>query len=314
MTAKGTESAPFARCVRSGNPTESMRATEDERIRWQWWQWALAALLVAGSVVITWTAWHEAIELALKDEESQYILVAPVLAAWLFWVRRARLRYCRPGGRAWGLLIMGAGWALWSFGYRHSAPTFFYLGPVLLAMGTLLSVTGCDLLIKFLPAFVALCFVVPITPTGRHIIAAPMEKYAAAWTQSVCGVFGLQVKRYGNLLSVKGTEVEVAEACNGMRQMVTFWLVSYALAFSQPFKWYARLLLLLVVPAVAVGSNVIRLVPTVWMYSYGAGETAQRFHDIAGWAMLIAGFAALYGLLAALRWAMVPIRRFQFVR
>lgn len=287
---------------------------EQERIRWHRWQWGLVTVLIAGSVVITWSAWHEAIVLALKDEESQYILVAPLLGAWLFWVRRTRLRYCRPGGRAWGLLIMGVGWGLWSLGYRRSAPTFYYLGPVLLAIGALVSVTGRDLLLKFLPAFVALCFVVPITPTRRHIIAAPLERYAAAWTQSVCGVLGLHVNRYGNLLIVKGTEVEVAEACNGMRQTVTFWLISYALAFSQPFKWYARLLLLLIVPAVAVGSNVVRLVPTVWMYSYGAGQTAQRFHDIAGWAMLIIGFAAIYGLLAALRWALVPIRRFQFVR
>jgi exosortase len=290
-----------------------MRATPNERIRWRWWHWVLAGALVGGSILVTFSAWRDAIELASKDEEAQYILVAPVLAAWLAWVRRARLRYCRPGGQGWGLALMAAGWSLWSWGYRHSAPTFFHLGPVLMAIGALLSVTGSDLLFKFLPAVAALCFMVPLTPTRRHIIAAPMERYAAAWTQAVCGLLGLHVRRYGNLLNVNGNEVEVAEACNGMRQVVTFWMVSYAMAFSRPFRWYARLMTLLLVPAVAVASNVARLVPTVWVYSYGAGETAQRFHDVAGWVMLVIASSFLYAVLAALRWAMVPLRRFQFV-
>ena len=314
IATTGTESVPLAgRWAGRGTWPNLMRATDEERLRWRWWHWTIAGALVVGSIVVTRSAWRDGVELAVKDEESQYILIAPVLAAWLAWVRRSRLRYCRPGGRWWGLVLMAAGWGLWSLGYRRSVPTLYYFGPVLLTVGAILSVAGRDLLIKFLPAFVALCFIVPLTPTRRHIIAAPMERYAAEWTQSLCGVCGLQVQRHGNLLNVKGTQVEVAEACNGTRQVVTFWLISYALAFSQPFRWYARALILLLVPAVAIGSNVVRLVPTVWMYSYGAGETAQRFHDIAGWVMLVVALACLYALTAAIRWAMLPIRRFQFV-
>jgi len=262
-------------------------------------------------MAVTSTAWMEAFRLSLKDEEMGYVLIAPLFIAWLVWVRRERLRYCRPGGGWVGVVFMALGWFLWSYGYRRSALTFWYAGPVLIAAGAFLSVVGKDVLLKFLPAFVALLFLVPITPRRRQIIAAPMENYAAGCTQTVCELLGVHVVRYGNLLSVNGTDVEVAEACNGMRQVITFWLVCYVLAFSQPLRGYIRVLLLLAAPVVAIGSNVVRLVPTVWVYSFGAGQAAERFHDAAGWAMLVVAFGFVLGMIAALRWAMVPIRHFQ---
>jgi exosortase len=283
------------------------------RIRWRRSDWLAASGLIATSLVVTSNAWLDALRLALKDEEVQYVLVAPFFVAWLVWVRRARLRYCRSGGRWVGPLVMAAGWALWSYGYRRSVPTFWHGGPLVVAVGALLSVTGVDLVRKLLPAFAALPLLVPITPTRRQIIAAPLQAYAAGWTQSVCELFGLHVTRSGNLLSVNGANVEVAEACNGMRQLVTFWLVCYVLAFTRPLKWQARVLVLAAVPFVAIGSNVARLVPTVWVYSYGAGERAQRFHDWAGWGMLVIAFGFVWGMLAALRWATIPVERFQWV-
>jgi exosortase len=288
-----------------------MRATAEQRIRWRPRQWLVGGCLIGLSLFVTRNTWLEVLQLAEKDEETQYVLLAPAVAAWLVWVRRARLSYCRPGGQWVGLLIMLGGWALWSLGYRRSIPTALYLGPPLLAAGALVSVTGRDLLVKFFPAFAALLFMVPLTPTRRHIIAAPLEQLAAAWTQWACELLGMSVRRYGNLLSVNGAEVEVAEACNGMRLVVAFGLVAYAMSFGRPLRWYARLLILLAVPMVAIGCNVLRLIPTVWVYSRGDGSSAQRFHDIAGWVTLALAWVMLLALLAALRWAMVPIRWFQ---
>jgi len=264
-------------------------------------------------VLVTFSAWRDGFSLAMKDEEVSYVLLAPLVALWLAWVRRGRLRYCRPGGQWIGTLCILVGWAMFSIGYRRSVPTFWHLGPILVAIGAIVSVCGIDLVWKLRPAFVALLFMIPMTPTRRQIIAAPLERYASNWTRSACEMTGLQVTQHGNLLTVNGVNVEVAEACNGMRQVITFWVVSYIVAFGQPLRWYVRLLILAAVPLVAIGSNVVRLVPTVWMYSYGASESAHVFHDFAGWLMLFVAFGLLYALVALLRWVLIPIRHFQTV-
>jgi exosortase len=290
-----------------------MRAAKEQRIRWTTSQLAWACGLVCAAFVVTAPAWIDTFRLGWKDEEAGYVLIAPFVVAWLVWVRRARLAYCQPGGAWIGNLLILCGWLMWSYGYRKSAPTLWHGGPVLVVAGALVSVTGKDMLRKMLPAFGALLFLIPITPTRRQIIAAPLERYASTWTQAACELLGLHVAQHGNLLSVNGVNVEVAEACNGMRQVVTFWLVSYVIAFGQPLRWYIRLLMLAAVPVIAIGSNVARLVPTVWMYSYGATPTAHAFHDFAGWAMLVVAFACLYALVLLLRWALIPIQHFQTV-
>jgi exosortase len=281
--------------------------------RYQWrashWVWAIG--LVLASILVTQSAWVESIKLGWTDDECQYILLAPFMTAWLIWVRRWRMPYCKPVGQWVGLPIMLLGGWMWAWGYRHSAATFWHGGPVLVAAGAFVSVMGADVVRKFAPAFLSLLFLIPITPTRRHIIASPMEYYAAQWTKGCCQFFGLDVAQRGNLLMVNGTEVEVAEACSGIRQLVTFWLVSYVMAFSRPLHWYSRLLILLFVPAVAIISNVVRLVPTVWIYSYGAGARAEQFHDVAGWVMLIAAFLFIESTVGLARWIGIPIEKFQ---
>jgi exosortase len=272
--------------------------------------WALAWALAAIALALTSNAVLDMLRLSIHDEESQYLLLSPFLIAYLVWVRRSRLPYCRLGGGWPGLLAVAAGWFAWSYGYRKSIPTLWHGGPILMAAGAFVSVVGIDTVRRFLPAFVALLFMVPVTPTRRQIIAAPLERYAAEATAGSCELLGLHVERYGNLLTVNGTNVEVAEACNGMRMVITFWLVCYLISFGQPWRWYTRGLMLLAVPFVAIGSNVVRLVPTVWMYSRGRGDAADQFHELTGWVMLGVAFIVLYGLIGVLRWIGVPVRRF----
>jgi uncharacterized membrane protein YqjE len=48
----------------------------------------------------------------------------------------------------------------------------------------------------------------------------------------------------------------------------------------------------------------------VLLYGYAEEETADLFHDLAGWAMLPVAFLLLMGITKALRWALVPTYRF----
>jgi exosortase len=166
---------------------------------------------------------------------------------------------------------------------------------------------------KFLPAFLALGFLIPLTSTRRQIIAAPMQTVTARYTQEACELVGMDVGRSGNVLRINGNDIQVVEACNGMRMVITLFLVCYVLAFGSPFRWYVRALILLASPLVAIACNVGRLVPTVWMYGGGATKAAERFHDLAGWVMLVVAFVLLRGLLGLLRWASVPVAKYRLL-
>ncbi len=266
----------------------------------------VAVLSVAGFSA-TYDAWYDLAYTGLHDEESSHVLLAPIAFIWIFLARRAALQTVVVRHQWVGPLIVVAGWALWSMGYRHQLHTLWHLGAIGVLVGGIVSVYGTDLLIRFLPAFGALLFLIPMAGERRQQFSAPMQLVTARITQAICETFGMVVERQGSLITANGVAVAIAEACNGMRMVITLVIVSYLYAFTTPLRAYVRWLLLLASPVLAVVCNVIRLVPTVWMFAHTSTRTAERFHDISGWVMLLVAFGLLMLGVHLLRWLMLPV-------
>ncbi len=279
----------------------------------QGWTWAhVAGALALGAlgVALTRDAWADIVTIAYNDEESSHIFLVPVVAVWMVLVRRVRMLSCPPGGGVVGTAVVGAGWLLWSYGYRNGVQSFWHAGAVLIVVGCVLTVLGKHVLFRFLPAFVVLAFLVPVPGQVRQAISIPMQNAGAAAAQAVLEVFGIEVERSGNLLSINGQGVAVAEACNGMRMVFALVLVSYTFAFGMPLRNSVRVLILLASPLAAIGCNVVRLAVTVFLYGNASKDLAEWFHDISGWLMLPLAFLLLMLIIKALRWALIPVGRF----
>lgn len=268
-----------------------------------------AAILSALTIAVTLDVWKDVALTALQDEESGYILLVPLIAAWLVWVRRDRIKNCKPRGHWVGVLLAGLGWACWSYGYRTAQHTFWDAGAILAVLGSCVVFLGRDILVEFLPAVFALAFLIPVWPVRRAQLAWPMQLATAKTTQAVCQALGMEVIRQGNLLVSNGVNVAIAEACNGMRMVLTLMLVSYVYVFITPLRTWVRILLLVLSPVTAVVCNVIRLVPTVYVYGHASPQAASRFHDISGWVMLAVAFLLLMGIVRLLRWLDIPVMR-----
>jgi len=253
-------------------------------------------------------SWLDIINIGIRDEESGHVLLVPIVVIWLVWVRRGRLSRWSAEPSWLGPIFVGIGWFAWSFGYRqNNIHTLWHGGAILAALGAFLSFAGKGLLRKFFPAVAVLIFMIPVASARRHQIAAPLQTATATVTQATCETFGMHVDRSGSLLMINGHDVAVAEACNGMRMVLTLFLVCYVMAFTSALHLYVRLLVLLASPLVAVCCNVIRLTPTVWMFGNTSRETAERFHDISGWVMLFVAFFVLTGIVKVLKWARLPV-------
>jgi exosortase len=266
------------------------------------------ASLVLGALgaLATLDAWKDIYRIATRDEESSHIFLVPIVMAWLIWIRRRRFRNCRPVGTGIGPILVAAGWFFYSFGDARLIQSFWHGGAVLVVLGCVLTVLGKDLLFQFFPAFAVLVFIIPVPGRVRQQFAIPLGAATAQVTQKLFEVMGVAVERSGNLLSINKVDVTIAEACNGLRMVFALTLVSYAFAFGTPLRSYVRLLVLLACPVSAILCNVIRLVPTLWMYGYFR-PYAESFHDMSGWIMLPVSFLLLMGVIRILRWAVVPI-------
>jgi len=262
--------------------------------------------LVAIGFYVTFDAWLDIFLIATRDQEASHIFLVPIVAGWLAWVRRGRFRHCRPAGAILGPALVILGWAISSIGYHHAIQSFWHGGAVLVIIGCVLSVLGRDVLVRFFPVFAVLVFLVPVPGMARQQIAIPLQTATAHVTQAIFSLMGKHIERSGNVLTVNGVDVAIAEACNGMRMVFALVLVSYTFAFSTPLKTFARILVIVASPLSAIVCNVIRLIPTVWLYGHQV-NVAQSFHDMSGWVMLPIAFLILVGIIRVLRWALIPV-------
>ncbi len=275
---------------------------------------AMAILAIAAC----YQAWADILHIVLRfepkfpyigvnDEEASQVLLVPFIVFWMIWIRRRRLRKCRPTGAWIGPLFVLLGAALTLFGYYQGIQAFWHGGAVIVLTGAILSILGKDIFFNFLPAFAVLIFLVPAPGSFHQRIALPMQSATAIVTQQVFDVMGIPVERSGNLLSINGIDVTIAEACNGMRMVFALFLACYAFAFGTPLRWYARLIIIAGAPLAAIICNVIRLIPTLWFFGHASHEFATAFHDASGWIMLPIAFLMLLSIVGLLKWALIPI-------
>lgn len=268
------------------------------------------AALIAMALVATWDAWVDIAWIVRRDEEASHAWLVPIVATWLVWVRWQRLGRCQPKGQWIGPCLIVVGMGLHFYGDLGQYQALWHGGAVLMVVGSILTVVGRDVAQRLLPALIVLVFLVPIPGRLRQSIAIPMETVSAQITQTCLLLVGVTAERSGNLLTIDGRAVAIAEACNGLRMVFALAAVSYAFAFGMPLRGYARALVVLACPISAVLCNVVRLVPTVLLYAYYPGEVAEKFHDLSAWVMLVAAFLLLLATLRLLRWALVPVNQY----
>lgn len=264
-------------------------------------------LLAAIAIWAGWRAWSDIVYIAARDEEaSQVWLVLPIFA-WLVWVRKDALARIKPRFSMLGPALIALGWAVSMYGFFNLKQALWHGGAVLVLIGAFATVAGPRLMRAMLPTLAVLVFLVPVPAMIRQRIAIPMQTYTASASEFFFQLLAMPVSRSGNVLTYNGQDVAVAEACNGMRMVFALLLVTYAFVFATPLRPGVRVLILILSPVAAIGCNVLRLVPTVYLYGHSPDEWGPTFHDFSGWAMLVLAFGLLLGAVRLLQWAEVPV-------
>src|SRR5437868_2028432 len=72
--------------------------------------------LAAVSVLVTLDAWRSIADIGWHHEEFSYILLAPVMIAWIGAHNAHRWTACRARNGWAGLVVMAVGWAAFAYG------------------------------------------------------------------------------------------------------------------------------------------------------------------------------------------------------
>ncbi len=244
---------------------------------------AKATLIAVLSTCAMLHVWRDMWSIGFRDEESTHITIVPVVFLWLLWIRRNRFPKLDGKNASVGMLIVLGAMLMHEIGLATSTVVLWHASAPLLLVGGLCLALGTRFLREFVAPIVILAFVVPIPGLLRQQISLPIQWLSAittGWTLSHCG---FEIERFGCVLSVNGTKVMVAEACNGMRMLFSVFLVVFTLAFSVVTTKRRKLTILLAAPLIAAMLNTVRLIVTTAAYGLADEWLATAVHDGLGW-------------------------------
>ena len=233
---------------------------------------------------------------ATDDNYSHGFLVVPV-ALFVAWERRQALRAAAARPSVLGLavivgslLLLGAGTLGAEMFLTRVAMIGVLAGVVLFAFGW-----AHLRLLAFPLAFLLL--MVPLPALLFNQVALPLQLLASQVGEAGLEAFGVPVLREGNVMVLANTTLEVAEACSGIRSLVSLLTLGIVYAYMMDSRGWVRWLLALSTVPIAVLTNGLRVAGTgIAAHRYGP-EAAEGFlHGFSGWLVFVAALALLFAL------------------
>jgi exosortase len=146
--------------------------------------------------------------------------------------------------------------------------------------------------LKLLPAILFLNFMVPVPGAILNDIGLFLQRVVTDVSTVGFQLVGIPAMNDGIAIALPNTELQIAEACSGIRMLITLAAMVSAYCILSQRTVFEKVLLLLSVAPISVVVNVLRVVATGAAYE-SMPKWGDRIHDAAGWLMMIAGFFLL---------------------
>jgi exosortase len=256
---------------------------------------ALAAVLlwvyggVLSSLARQWTS---------DDNYSHGFFVLP-LALYFAWQRRDDLRNARLRPSVAGLILLSISLLVLLAGRLGAELFLTRVSLIGVIGGIILFVWGRDhfRMLAFPLAFLIL--MIPLPAIIFNQIAFPLQLIASRAGETVLSLSGIPVLREGNVLQLPSRSLEVAEACSGIRSLVSLLTLAIVLGYFAERRTGRRVLIALSAVPIAILANAARVAGTGLASELVSPAAAEGFfHTFSGWLMFVVAF---FGLLAVQR-------------
>lgn len=233
----------------------------------------------------------------MHDENYSHGFLVPLIAGYFLYLRRDELSRApvipwNPGlvVLVWGVMQLLLGWLGMEYFTMRSSLVVVLAGLVLFLFGT-------TLFRRMALPLLYLIFMVPIPYIIYDAVAFPLKLFVTKVSVATLKIAGVTVMREGNIIMFPATTLEVADACSGIRSLISLLALAVALAFFLQIAPWKRWLLICAAVPIAIVTNATRVIVTGFLAQYWGARAAEGFfHEFAG----LAVFGVAMVLLGAL--------------
>lgn len=272
--------------VPAAKPPEKPAATK----KWPWVAVAwFGALLILCYAPILYRMAHQ----WATDADMGHGFFVPIVAGFIAWQRRDRLLATPRQPNGWGLVlvIFAACEALLA---TIGAELFTQrLAFIMALFGVVLYLGGKQWVKILLFPLLLLLFMIPIPEIIYATLTLKLQIIASQLGETLITAMGIPVFRTGNVLHLPSQNLDVAEACSGIRSLLALGFLSLVYAYFADKRVWMRWALLIATIPIAIFANGIRVAFTGWLSEINTKLAQGAYHELEGYVVFIVALVAL---------------------
>ena len=252
------------------------------------------------------TAWLYAATLVglgrewLSSPDASYGIVLVAVAAAVAWQRRARCAraFHARSREAAGGLVLAAGLLLYLVGQLGADVFLTRISFVLVVAGSIWFVAGAAVVRVMAAPLAFLLMAVPLPALLVNAVTLPLQFTASQIADTTLTTAGVAVFRDGNVLELPSATLQVAEACSGLRSLVSLVAIAVILAWATPARTrLARATIVVAAVPVAIVMNGFRIAGIgLACEAWGPRMATGGWHTFSGWVTFLASALVLIAI------------------
>lgn len=263
--------------------------------------WAVVAFALAAAVVPFARVLNALISMWTHDPEYGHCLLIPVISAVLVFRERAALARTPFQGSWLGVVVLLVGASLWGIAELSTIWVIEQYAFLVVLYGLTLALVGTEVFRRLRMAMFILLFTIPLPIFFANSLSLHLELLSSALGVDVIRLFGIPVYLDGNVIDLGVYQLQVAEACSGLRYLFPLMTLAFIVAYFFRAPLWKRGLLFLASMPIAIVMNSLRIGLIGVSVAYWGQKMAEGvLHYFEGWVVFMISTALLLALAAML--------------
>jgi exosortase len=221
--------------------------------------------------------------------------LVPLFSIYIMWDNRNVLRNT-PIRPSWGglpLVILGL--CIVILGVYGADLFLSRTSFLILLAGLIWTFMGRSMLRALLFPLLTLLLAIPFPEIVFNKITFPLQLLASQLASDILPLFHVPVLHEGNVIELPAMKLEVAEACSGIRSLMSLFTLAIFYGYFLERGTWRRVILALASVPIAVAANAVRIVGTGLCVQYWDPDKALGFfHEFSGWVIFVISLMLLY--------------------
>jgi exosortase D (VPLPA-CTERM-specific) len=249
--------------------------------------WLYASILT--HLVLQWVG-------PARDPNFEHGVFVPLFALFVLWQDRKRLPAI-PAPSWAGFPLSMLGLVMLVLGVLGAELFFSRISLLVMLAGLIILFQGWKLFRAVLFPWAFLILMIPIPNLIMSRITFPLQLLAAKIAAALLELVGVPVLLLGNVIWLAAKPLEVAQACSGIRSLLTLVTLAIIYGFLMETRIWVRVVLALSAVPIAVAANSFRIFGTGLIVQYWDPDKAEGFyHTFGGWVIYVVALVMLFAV------------------